>query len=137
MEETEKEQPVCRVAVATYEGVLVNQHLGMADYLAVYEITKEGFYFIGRRRTPESGVGDKRWEIVADLVKDCRYLLAAQIGPRPAALLTGRGLKLYEVEGLIEDALTAIRQGRELHMPRRTVKHCCRAESDNAGQGCG
>jgi nitrogen fixation protein NifB len=137
MEEIKNEQPVCRVAVATYEGVLVNQHLGMAEYLAVYEINKDGFCFVGRRRMPARGGGDARWEALANMLSDCRALLAAGIGQRPVEVLTDKGLNIYEVEGLIEDALAAIYEGKELRMPHRTVKYCRRASSDNAGQGCG
>jgi nitrogen fixation protein NifB len=54
-----------RVAVASYEGALVNQHLGMAESLLVFEVDAEGCRFIERRRTPRPGTGDERWQALA------------------------------------------------------------------------
>lgn len=126
-----------RVAVASYEGVLVNKHLGMAETLLIFEIDKNGSRLVERRSTPEKGGGEDRWNKLAKLLCDCNAVLANSVGQTPLDILASSGIKVYEVEGLIEDALTAIYQGKELRMPYRRRASCCRAESGGSGQGCG
>jgi nitrogen fixation protein NifB len=126
-----------RAAVASYEGVLVNQHLGMADYLLVFEITEKGCCLVDRRRTPPRGDGDERWQALSKLIDDCSVLLASSAGQRPVDILNASGIKVYEVEGMIEDALIAISEGKELRMPHRTAAFCRRAGSGSGGRGCG
>jgi nitrogen fixation protein NifB len=128
---------IIRVAVASYEGILVNQHLGMADSLLIFEDGCEGCRLVDRRRTPPHGSGDERWEAMARLLSDCQAILSAGAGQRPVEVLTARGLKVYEVEGLIEDALAALYQGKELRMPHRSVAGCRRTGTQSAGGGCG
>jgi nitrogen fixation protein NifB len=124
-----------RVAVASYEGVLVNMHLGMADYLSIFEISEEGSRLIERRRAPQPGSGLERWKEMAKLLEDCRALLAASAGQIPLKVLTDCGLKVYEVDGLIEDALLDLYKGKELRMPLHKPR-CRMAESGEGGQGC-
>lgn len=123
------------VAVASYEGILVNQHLGMADSLLIFEVNREGYRQIERRRTPRPGSAD-RWQILAGQFSDCRALLVASLGQTPLEILSGCGLKVYQVDGLIEDALRDLYDGLELRMPAH-VSRCRCAESGSSGAGCG
>jgi nitrogen fixation protein NifB len=133
---TEKQSNIpMRVAVASYEGVLVNMHLGMADYLLIFEITDKECRLVERRHTPQPGGGTERWNKMADLLGDCKALLAASIGPVPLKALSDSGLKIYEVDGLIEDALLDLYQGKELRMPQHRPR-CRMADSGAGGQGC-
>ena len=52
------------VAVATMEGILVNQHLGEAYRLQIWSRTEDGFHCIGERMAPEPGGGILRWKAV-------------------------------------------------------------------------
>jgi nitrogen fixation protein NifB len=74
------------VAVATLEGALVNQHLGEADRLAIYEANAAlpgNFRLVEIRRTPDEGGGEARWATLADSLKDCRAILVNAAGPTP------------------------------------------------------
>lgn len=124
-----------RVAVASYEGVLVNMHLGMADYLSIFEISENGSRLIERRRAPQPGNGMERWKEMAKLLDDCSVLLAASVGQIPMKALTDCGLKVHEVDGLIEDALLDLYKGKELRMPLHKPR-CRMADSGAGGQGC-
>jgi nitrogen fixation protein NifB len=125
-----------RAAVTSYEGVVVNQHLGMADDLKIFEVDKDGCRLVERRRAPAAGSGEARWQALAQLLSDCGVLLTGGLGEKPLAALSASGLKVFEVEGLIEDALLALFNGQELHMPRRTVKFCRRAGTEAQAGGC-
>ncbi len=99
------------VAVATLEGALVNQHLGEADRLAIYEANAAlpgTFRLVEIRRTPDEGGGEARWATLADSLKDCRAILVNAAGPTPQKALTVHGLKVIEMEGLIEEGLKAL-----------------------------
>jgi nitrogen fixation protein NifB len=125
-----------RAAVASYEGLLVNQHLGMSESLLVYEVTAEGHRFIERRRTPRPGSGNDRWQALAGLLADCKYLLTNSAGRPPVEALSAKGIQVLEIEGLIENALADLHRGVELRMPGHRLR-CKRAESGAAGFGCG
>jgi len=126
-----------KVAVASYEGILVNQHLGMADYLLIYKSDNTGHHLIDKRIIPPRGGGEERWRQVSAVLCDCHTLLVNGIGETPYEILSANGLTVYEIEGLIEDALSAIGRGEKLRMPRRTRAGCRRAESGEGGTGCG
>jgi nitrogen fixation protein NifB len=56
--ESEENRPY--VAVATHEGILVNQHLGDARELYIFEESKKGYKLVETRKTPVKGSGDFR-----------------------------------------------------------------------------
>lgn len=125
------------VAVATREGLLVNQHLGEAVQVAVYEKSGNEYAVTGVRRLPEPGLGVKRWLDMADLLKDCRAVLVSGIGPTPSKILAEKGLKVIEMEGLIEEALGSVFDGAELPAYLRRRFAGCGAACSGNGQGCG
>jgi nitrogen fixation protein NifB len=127
-----------KVAVASYEGILVNQHLGMASHLFIYRGDDNGYHLVDSRPTPPKGGGEDRWKQLCEILSDCRVLLVNGIGDTPCEVLTASGITVCEIEGLIEDALGAVHRGEELRMPRRTRVCCKRSESgDGGGEGCG
>ena len=123
------------VAVASREGVLVNQHLGEATELTIFE-NKDGAYAeVESRKTPDTGNGDARWTEMADLTKDCRALLVSGVGPKPTRILESSGLKVVVMEGLIDEALSQIYDGKEIRSPIRKTK--CGEACTGSGNGCG
>ncbi len=130
------------VAVATLEGALVNQHLGEADRLAIYEANAAlpgTFRLVEIRRTPEEGGGEARWAMLADSLKDCRAILVNAAGPTPQKTLTAHGLKIIEMEGLIEDGLKALFANQPIpaSMKRRFTGCGAGISCKGNGTGCG
>jgi len=123
------------VAIATREGILVNQHLGEAEALSIYEEQDGSFVEIETRVTPYPGGGDERWTKLAELTTDCRALLVSGVGPRPTRILEQSGVKVIVMEGLIDEALTKIYAGKEIRSPIRKTK--CGDKCSGAGNGCG
>ena len=72
------------VAVATLEGVLVNQHLGEADQLSIYAKEEAGFRVVEQRRTPPAGNGSRRWTDLADTPARLPGRAGGQRRPGPA-----------------------------------------------------
>jgi len=127
-----------RIAVASHEGVLVNQHLGEAIEFQVYERRGDSFVLAELRPAPDAGGGVRRWEQLGRLLHDCRALLVSTAGPKPTEVLARTGLQVIETDGLIEDALDSFEQGRPLAKPRNE-KFKCGKGVDCGGTGlmCG
>lgn len=125
------------VAVASMEGVLVNQHLGEAYQVFVYGKKNGLLSLIETRQTPEPGSGMKRWEELADIMGDCRTLLVSGIGPNPRQVLTRKGIEVIEIEGLIEEAVRTVYDGGSLkHLAKRKMA-ACGSGCAGTGVGCG
>ncbi len=125
------------VAVASNEGMLVNQHLGEADSLYIYKETPSGYRLVEERRTPPSGTGNLRWTALGDSLKDCRTLLVGGIGPSPSSIIGRSGIKIIEMTGLIDDGLDAVYKGKNLKTIKKVDVFRCGAECSGSGTGCG
>jgi len=117
------------VAVASREGMLINQHLGEAERLAIYAKAPDNFELIGVRETPPRGEGDARWEALAALLHDCCAVVVSGVGRKPAEFLTTRGVRVLEMEGMVADGLEVAFAGQAVPLHLRKVNRC--------GTGCG
>ncbi len=127
------------IAVATQEGMLVNQHLGEAARLLIFRedpSTPSGIRFVEVRRTPDPGSGPGRWSELADLLHDCRAVLVSAAGPQPKRALEERGLSLVEMEGLIEEGLKAVFAGQPVPVALSRRLTSCGSGCKGTGTGC-
>lgn len=124
------------VAVATLEGALVNQNLGKARKLFIYGKKDGEIVFIESRKTPEPGQGMKRWEQLAEIIGDCRALLAHAIGNNPREVISKKGIDILELDGMIDEAVEAVFEGHSMsYLIRRDVDACNRS-CEGTGAGC-
>jgi len=123
------------VAVASREGLLVNQHLGEALDLQVYEYNGSTIELVEQRDTPVRGSGDQRWQAMAQVLSDCQAVLTNGVGPKPQAALKANGIKTIVTEGLIEENLMAFFNGEPLANPVRAFE--CGVACVGDGTGCG
>ncbi len=124
------------VAVASYEGMLVNQHLGEADSVYIFRETPNGYRMVEQRNTPPSGTGNKRWENLGELLNDCRALLVGGIGPSPSATIGRTGIRIVEMTGLIDEGLDAIYKGIELRTVKKADVFKCGSACSGKATGC-
>jgi nitrogen fixation protein NifB len=117
------------VAVATNEGLLVNQHLGEALYLNIYKQTPKGYQLVEERLTPRPGAGDQRWVDLARLLHDCRALLVSGAGETPKHILKATQLHVVEMTGLIDEGLDGIYENR-------VIKSMAKPDAFKCGTGC-
>lgn len=126
------------VAVASQEGVLVNQHLGEASEFWVFAQRGDGFAVVDRRPAPAAGRGETRWQEVAALLSDCRALLVTDAGGTPRKVLDAFGIDVFPTEGLIEDLLYSVYQNEPLPKVRASGFKCGKGEScGGTGLMCG
>jgi nitrogen fixation protein NifB len=124
------------VAVATLEGMLVNQHLGEAARLTVYRQEDDEFELVETRTAPPPGGGAGRWQQLADVLCDCRAVLVSSAGSAPVEVLRRQGIRVVMMEGLIEEGLEAVFAGQNVRAPLRR-EHRCGAGATCAGDGQG
>jgi nitrogen fixation protein NifB len=99
------------VAVASREGMLINQHLGEAKSFYIWGQSADGYRLIEERPAPTSGCGPKRWDELAAVLKDCRAVLCAAVGETPRLALEESGIACHAISGFIETALEAVYTG--------------------------
>jgi nitrogen fixation protein NifB len=127
-----------RVAVASMEGLLVNQHLGEAGSLWIYGLRDGKPELLARRFTPAAGSGEKRWTALAEVLHDCHTLLVSGIGPIPQKVLEGYGIQVVVMEGLVQEGVGAVLEGREIpKILLRTPGRCgMGSQCQGSGMGC-
>jgi len=121
------------VAVATMEGVLVNQHLGEAERFQIWEKKEEDFRLVEERPAPETGGGLRRWIRLAKTLADCQAVLVSGIGETPHDILSKAGLKPLTMNGFIEEGLKRVFNGKDLNIFQARKESC----SSCTGQGGG
>ena len=123
----EEEKPF--VAVATREGMLVNQHLGEAKRLQVWKMETSTPVLIEERQAPTPGCGPKRWEQLARDFGDCRAIVASAAGETPQKVLADNGIEVAVCSGSIRDVVCAVYEGSVHAFQARQQRSC--------GSGCG
>ena len=127
------------VAVATMEGVLVNQHLGEASRFQVWgEDGNGGYQLVEERKAPPPGGGTARWLNISRILADCRAILVNDLGHTPKEILAKKGIKPVTMEGFIEKGLQAVYTGKGLHSLQGRMRKCSsKGACTGCGTGCG
>ena len=133
--ELDDERPY--VAVATNEGLLVNQHLGEAAQVHIYRQTPNGFKFVETRETPAPGGGDRRWLDLARLLVDCRAILVSGAGENPKSMLEACKVHVVEMTGLIDEGLEGIYNNKVIRSIAKPDAFKCGSGCKGNAQGCG
>jgi len=125
------------VAVATMEGVLVNQHLGEAARFQIYERKGDEYVLKEERPAPKvAGGGLQRWTSLARVLNDCRVVLVSGVGVTPREILEKGGVRPVEMGGFIMDGLRAIYDGGNISHLQKRKKTCGASACAGAGGGC-
>jgi len=89
-------EAVIRVAVATKEGLAVNEHFGHAKTFHVYDLTPDSCRLVGQRRVRHyclGGSSDKTaMADILETIKDCAAVFVAKIGDGPTEKLAARNI---------------------------------------------
>ncbi len=126
------------VAVATQEGVLINQHLGEAKEFQIWGRgpDQDMYQLIEKRKAPAAGGGIRRWHQLARVLGDCRAVLISGVGPTPAEVLEKSGTRPIEAAGFIEEGLAAVYEGKKVENLRGRRKSCASGKCSGSGSGC-
>lgn len=125
------------VAVASWEGMLINQHLGEAQQFWIFRQAQGGYEHVDTREAPAAGGGENRWESLAQILSDCRCVLVNGVGENPRSVLRAHGIAVMEVEGVIEEGLAAVYDTQDFSRLPVRKKKACQAGCTGTGGGCG
>jgi predicted Fe-Mo cluster-binding NifX family protein len=107
-----EQQLSIRVAVATGTGKRVDQHFAKTPGFDIYDVTEKGYAFIERRANPQARCGcgsggheTDAFEAVTGSIKDCRFVVALQIGNGAITYLVDRGIRAAQIDDTVEIAL--------------------------------
>lgn len=97
-----------RIAVASTDGVSVNEHFGKAERFLIYELGEGSLEMIEERQVEPLSVGDPKhvfdklkFSQVADQLTDCLKVFVAKIGDKPAEELVKIGIEPVVFDGTI------------------------------------
>lgn len=124
------------VAVATMEGILVNQHLGEASRFQIYAKKDDSFLLIEEREAPKGGGGLQRWTSLARRLNDCRAVLVSGIGETPRGILQESGIHPVEMSGFITDGLKTVFAGGNPGVLKARRNSCTQGVCAGSGGGC-
>jgi len=130
-------QPRPYVAVASLEGMLVNQHLGETTKFLVYEQDGDGFQLVEERQAPPPGGGIGRWQALTRLLYDCRAVMVSDMGGSPREIFKKAGITPVTMSGFIDAGLLAIYSGQDLSIFKRRSQKSCDSNCLGTGTGCG
>lgn len=99
-----------RIAVASSDGIVVNQHFGKSRLFFIYTVDEEeGIRLLERREvTPVCEGGnhdDERLRENLEKLKDCHYLCVARIGDGAARAAEEYNIESFEIPGIIEESI--------------------------------
>ena len=101
-----------KIAVASSDGIVVNNHFGRASEFYIYQINDKKIQFIEKRNViPVCDRGnhdDNRLKENLLTFKDCKYLLVSRIGEGAVSMARQVGIECYEIPGVIEDSINQL-----------------------------
>jgi nitrogen fixation protein NifB len=121
------------VAVASRDGLFVNQHLGEATIIRVYKPLERRSTLIDIRSLTTDADGSARWLNMIDKLKDCCGILVSGAGAMPRKIFAHHGITVAIVEGVIDEALGATAAGNDLMFmvkPGLVCGSSCSGEAD-------
>lgn len=109
---TSDEKPF--IAVASKDGLFINQHLGEATVLRIYRPGEKRSQLVDVRNVMSDASGPMRWIKMAEKLPDCAAILVSGAGALPRKVLDSKQITVSIVEGVIDEALAACAQGNSL-----------------------
>lgn len=99
-----------KIAVASSDGIVVNNHFGRASKFYIYQASLDGdITFIEQRNvSPVCEMGnhdDGRLNENLDEFTDCEYILVSKIGDGAAFAARQKGIESYEIPGIISESI--------------------------------
>jgi len=109
---------MARVAVATSDGVVIDEHFGRAREFRVYDVNSSGGY----RQIEVRSIGHVAWDearvqsadTAVEQLSDVDAVLALQIGQSAAVTLSGRGIRCFAVRGEVDRVLSTYGRRHDL-----------------------
>ncbi len=99
-----------KIAIATTDGMTVNEHFGRAKKFSIYKAAPPAFDLIAERNIEPYSSGQKehafdkvRFHEVSEVLQDCEKIFISKIGDEPAKALKAMGIETVVYSGAIKD----------------------------------
>jgi nitrogen fixation protein NifB len=126
------------VALASHEGLLINQHVGEASRFWIFDPQPDGPpALVETRDAPETGGGATRWYELAELLGDCKAVFTSAVGQTPRRILEQHGIRVIEAVGLASDAISAWSVTGQVPRGMQKLFQGCGKGCAGPGNGCG
>lgn len=98
LQEPKPPSSTLRIAVASSEGVRIDQHFGQTEIFRVYDVSAAGAVPVEDRDVTQHAESDEedRRDTICRMLKDCSVLLVAKIGITPQEKLAGHGIEAID-----------------------------------------
>lgn len=101
-----------KVAVASSDGKVINQHFGKSKQFLVFEVDDRNFKFIELRENIPPCMEFQHDEDAlfraVELISDCKAIFVSKIGGGAVNALSFKGIKAFETPDIIEDVMKKI-----------------------------
>jgi MoaA/NifB/PqqE/SkfB family radical SAM enzyme len=110
-----------KIAVASNDGIRVNEHFGHAAHFQIYEVNDDGIVLSENRElTPFCSAPENiknshhndaitKISTIINTLSDCTIIICTKIGINPRRALESAGFYIFETEGEIKKVLSKIR----------------------------
>lgn len=101
-----------KVAIASTDGKVINEHFGRADRFHIFSIENEKYQFVETRSVEVCCNGgeheESAFEKVSRVLGDCQAIIVAKIGDGASSYLEMKGFEVFEAPYFITDVLQKI-----------------------------
>jgi nitrogen fixation protein NifX len=131
---------MAKVAVASTDGININEHFGRSREFLIYEVNETGtFQFLETRQIPPATDSEHMHAAsrAVELLGDVEAVLVAQIGPRAESELLGKGIYALPVTGPIDRALPTYGRRGKLLQRIKASRPAAGCPGTSGAGGCG
>jgi len=104
-----------RIAAASTDGKVINEHFGRAASFLIYDIDAAGFSFVEKREIIKplcgscaDGHNDDSLSASVEALADCAAVVAERIGPTGRRALALNNISVFEQPDKIDNVLTKL-----------------------------
>lgn len=102
-----------RIAAATTDGKVINEHFGRACAFYIMELNETEYRVLEKRNITsicrQGDHDDGAMQRTVDLLRDCRAVLVSRAGPGAKRALEMGGISVFEIGLPIDEALVKLR----------------------------
>jgi len=131
-------EAMSRIAIASNDGIMINEHFGKTKEFFIYEADEEGNYKLLERRLNPRFLEETPSNVKDGFFVDVESVLVAQIGAKAEQRIHDRGIVVLLVDDEIEKTLEGYKKRRKFILKGGVPRpHQMRKQVENSGEGCG
>ena len=111
-----------KIAIASTDGKVVNEHFGRAKHFHIFEIELNNYKYLETRNVNSCCTGEGHsnaaFDEVIEGIKDCIAIVVAKIGDRASLYMGKKGFTVFEAPYLIDSVINKIIEDDLLELER-------------------